>query len=67
MIEVKFKNNSSMILPKNKVQELFGDVLQNVTVRSVPEEEIDLKQIKLKNLQFDNLVGALEAKWKEDA
>jgi hypothetical protein len=67
MIEVKFKNNSSMILSKNKVQELFGDVLQNVTVRSVPEEEIDLKQIKLRNLQFDNLAGALEAKWKEDA
>lgn len=67
MIEVKFKNDSSMILSKNRVQELFGDVLQNITIRSIPEEEIDLKEIKLKNLQFDNLAGALEAKWKEDA
>jgi len=67
MIEVKFKNDSSMILSKNRVQELFGDVLQNVTIRSIPEEEVDLKEIKLKNLQFDNLAGALEAKWKEDA
>jgi len=67
MIEVKFKNDSSMILSKNRVQELFGDVLQNITIRSIPEEDIDLKEIKLKNLQFDNLAGALEAKWKEDA
>ena len=66
MIEVKFDNNSTMILPMETVKKLFGNVINKLKIREVPEEELDLEKVRLRNLQFDNLVGALDTKWKEE-
>jgi len=66
MIEVKFDNNSTMILPMETVKKLFGNVINKLKIREVPEEGLDLEKVRLRNLQFDNLVGALDTKWKEE-